>query len=317
MNTNIIHLQDCVEGMLSLPANSIDIIATSPPYNLGIEYGTYKDNKPRQEYLNWLDKVFIAAKHCLKNDGHFWLNVGYSNIDPWVGMDVAQVARNHFVLQNNFTWVKSITIDDVTTGHFKPINSDRFANPTWEHLFHFTKSGSVKCDKLAIGVPYMWDCNIDNSGRIKGRLAKKYGFDNIKDFNKNADSETKNKLEDEFIKKMKTVKPKADKRCRGNSWFVPYDTIANREKHRGSHPATFPVALIENCIKFSGLKSGVLVDPFMGSGSSAIAAIKQGLSYIGFDIDSDYIQFAMDRINDQVNVNDKKNKLNSLLFDTE
>jgi site-specific DNA-methyltransferase (adenine-specific) len=296
MQKNIIHLKDCVEGMLALPAQSVDIVTTSPPYNLGIEYGTYKDNKPRQEYLSWLDAVFAAVKHCLKDDGHFWLNVGYSNIDPWVGMDVAQVARNHFVLQNNFTWVKSITIDDVTTGHFKPINSNRFANPTWEHLFHFTKSGAVPCDKLAVGAPYMWDCNIDGSGRARGRLAKKYGFANIKDFNKNADSATKEKFEAELAVKLANAKPKADKRCRGNSWFVPYDTIANREKHRGSHPATYPVALIENCIKFSGLTSGVLVDPFMGSGTSAVAAVKQGLEYIGFDVDADYIDFANDRI---------------------
>ena len=298
MQTNIIHLQDCVAGMQELPANSIDIIATSPPYNLGIEYGTYKDNKPRQEYLAWLNDVFAAVKHCLKEDGHFWLNVGYSNVDPWVGMDVAQVAREHFVLQNNFTWVKSITIDDVTTGHFKPINSNRFANPTWEHLFHFTKTGKVVCDKLAIGVPYMWDCNLDTTGRLKGRLAKKMGFANIKDFNKNASSQQRAEFDSEVAAKVANQKPKADNRCRGNTWFVPYDTIANREKHRGSHPATFPVALIEQCIKFSGVKNGVLVDPFMGSGTSAVAAMRQGLQYVGYEIDPDYRQFALDRIED-------------------
>ena len=297
MQKNIIHLQDCVKGMLALPAKSVDIVTTSPPYNLGIEYGTYQDNKPRQEYLSWLDNVFAGVKHCLKDDGHFWLNVGYSNIDPWVGMDVAQVARKHFVLQNNFTWVKSITINDITSGHFKPINSERFANPTWEHLFHFTKTGNVTCDKLGIGVPYMWDCNLDNSARIRGRLAKKYGFTNIKDYNKNADKETKDRFEKELAAKLSTVKPKADKRCRGNTWFVPYDTIANREKHRGDHPATYPVALIEQCIKFSGLTNGVLVDPFMGSGTSAIAALNCGLDYVGFDIDKNYIEFAEDRIN--------------------
>lgn len=296
MQTNVIHLQDCVEGMLALPANSVDIVTTSPPYNLNIAYGTYRDNKPRQEYLAWLDRVFVAVKHCLKPDGHFWLNVGYSNIDPWVGMDVAQVAREHFVLQNNFNWVKSITINDVTTGHFKPINSERFANPTWEHLFHFTKTGQVPCDKLAVGVPYMWDCNIDNTGRIKGRLAKKLGYANIKDFNQRATDEDRAKFDAELAVKLANQKPKAETRCRGNSWFVPYDTIANREKHRGSHPATFPVALIENCIRFSGIKSGVLVDPFMGSGTSAIAAVNCGLDYIGFDIDSDYKNFAEDRI---------------------
>lgn len=298
MQTNVIHLQDCVEGMLALPAKSVDIVSTSPPYNLGIAYNTYRDNKPRQEYLSWLDRVFAAVKHCLKDEGHFWLNVGYSNIDPWVGMDVAQVARDHFVLQNNFTWVKSIAINDVTTGHFKPINSDRFANPTWEHLFHFTKTGTVPCDKLAVGVPYMWDCNIDNTGRLRGRAAKKLGYKNIKDFNDRATDEDKKKFEHELSVKLARQKPKAESRCRGNSWFVPYDTIANRERHRGSHPATFPVALIEQCINFSGIKSGVLVDPFMGSGTSALAAVNCGIDYIGFDIDQDYINFAQDRIAD-------------------
>ena len=284
--------------MLALPEKSVDIVTTSPPYNLGIEYGTYKDNKPRKDYLEWLDKVFAAVKHCLKDDGHFWLNMGYSNVDPWVGMDVGNVARNHFVLQNNFVWVKSIAIGNVTSGHFKPINSNRFSNPTWEHLFHFTKTGNVTCDKLGVGVPYMWDCNLDNSSRIRGRLAKKFGFKDIKDFKKSAGNSVKAEFEKQLAVKLENQKPKADTRCRGNSWYIPYDTIANREKHRGSHPATYPVALIEQCIKFSGLKTGVLVDPFMGSGTSGVAAVKCGLDYIGFDIDKDYKQFAEDRIAD-------------------
>ena len=76
MQTNVIHLQDCVEGMLALPAKSVVIVSTSPPYNLGIAYNTYRDNLPRQEYLSWLTTVFAAVKHCLKDNGHFWLNVG-------------------------------------------------------------------------------------------------------------------------------------------------------------------------------------------------------------------------------------------------
>lgn len=298
---NQIFLQDCIEGMNSLSAKSIDICVTSPPYNLGIDYGTYSDNKPRQEYLEWLDTVFQAVKHCLSDNGHFWLNVGYSNIDPWVGMDVAQIARRHFVLQNNFIWVKSISIGDITSGHFKPINSERFANPTWEHLFHFTKNGSLSCNKLAVGVPYMFDCNIDNSGRMRGRLAKKAGFKNVKEFNARATLQQRQELETALDEKLANQKPKANRRCRGNSWFVPYDTIANREKHRGSHPATYPVALVEQCIKFSGINSGILIDPFMGSGTSAIAALNQGLNYIGYDIDADYRQFALDRIADVAN----------------
>ncbi len=240
--------------MKKLDAESIDICVTSPPYNLNIQYGEYNDNQPRENYLSWLNDVFSEIKRVLKPNGHFFLNMGYSNVDPWVGMDVANVARSQYVLQNNITWVKSIYVNGKTSGHFKPINSKRFSNPTWEHLFHFTKNGDVGVDKLAVGVPYEWKSNIER-------------FDQS-----------------------------GDLRCRGNTWFVPYDTIANRKKHRGNHPATFPVELVEMCIKFSGIPSGTLLDPFMGSGSSAIAAIRCGIDYLGYEIDPEYFLFANDRI---------------------
>ena len=299
MKLNKIINMDCVKGMLTLPKSSVDIIVTSPPYNLNIKYKTYNDDKPREDYLYWLNKVFKAVKHCLKDDGHFYLNVGYSNIDPFIGMDVAQVARQHFILQNNITWVKSISINDITTGHFKPINSDRFSNPTWEHLFHFTKTGNVKCDKLSVGVPYMDNNNIDKESRMKGRMVKKLGYDNQNDFKKRATQEEKDKLDNEIKDKLKD-KPVNLKRCKGNTWFIPYDTIKNRNKQRGDHPATFPVKLVEDCIKFSGLKSGILVDPFIGSGTSGIASFNQGLDYIGFDIDEDYIKYAEKRIKNKI-----------------
>lgn len=298
MEKNIIYNIDCIKGLNKLPEKSVDICVTSPPYNLSIDYKTYSDDKPRDVYLKWLSEVFSSVKRVLKDDGHFWLNVGYSNVDPWVGMDVAQEARKHFNLQNNFTWVKSISIDEVTTGHFKPINSDRFSNPTWEHLFHFTKSGKVKCDKLSIGVPYMNDSNLNKESRLRGRLVKKMGYQNQKEFYKNATKEEVNELNDKVNSKM-LGKETPNKRCKGNTWFIPYDTIQNRDKHRGSHPATYPIKLVDDCIKFSGKGEGdLLIDPFMGSGTSAISAIKNNLSYIGYDVDSEYIEFSNDRIND-------------------
>ena len=282
--------------MSALPSGSVDIVVTSPPYNLNIQYGEYKDSLPRDSYLKWLNDVFVAVKHCLKDNGHFFLNVGYSNVDPWVGMDVAQVARQHFVLQNNFTWVKSIYVDGKTSGHFKPINSERFANPTWEHLFHFTKTGAVKCDKLAAGVPYEWDCNItDGDTRARGRQVKKMGFANWKEFQSTATAEQQQQLDNWLSERPTTQKPTM--RCRGNTWYIPYDTITNRKQHRGDHPATYPVALVEQCIRFSG-STGIVLDPFMGSGTTAVAAKRLGLDYIGYDIDPNYIMFAEDRIKD-------------------
>jgi len=257
MESNVFHLQDCIEGMMSLPEKSIDTVVTSPPYNLNIQYSKYKDKKPRDQYLSWLNDVFVGVDHCLKDDGHFFLNVGYSNIDPWVGMDVANVARDIFVLQNNIAWVKSIHVNDKTTGHFKPINSKRFTCPTWEYLFHFTKSGKVDIDRLAVGVKY------------------EYYQENIRG---NNTKETKPNLKD-----------------KGNSWFIPYKTI-NSKDLKGNHPATFPEKLVEDCLKLTGIQNGVVLDPFMGTGTTAVAAAKNDWDFIGYDIDEEYVDFSKKRL---------------------
>jgi len=135
-----------------------DIVVTSPPYNLNIKYENYKDD--RDDYLSWLHSVFTKIHGVLKKEGSFFLNVGCTSVSPWVFMDVANQARDIFQLQNDIIWVKSISINDTTHGHFKPINSNRFLNHTYEHLFHFTKTGNVPIHRNAIGVPYVDKSNI-------------------------------------------------------------------------------------------------------------------------------------------------------------
>jgi len=131
--------------------------------------------------------------------------------------------------------------------------------PTWEHLFHFTKDGNVNIDRLAVGVKYEY-----YEANIRGK---------------------------------NTAENKPNLRDKGNCWYIPYETINSKEL-KGKHPAIFPVKLIEDCIKVSGVKSGIVLDPFMGTGTTAIAALNQGCEYIGFDIDNEYIDFANKRIND-------------------
>ena len=64
----------------------------------------------------------------------------------------------------------------------------------------------------------------------------------------------------------------SDLRCRGNTWFIPYETIQSRAKER-PHPATFPVQLAEWCIKLHGIsRTETMLDPFLGIGNSAVAA---------------------------------------------
>ncbi|MFA5614899.1 MAG: DNA methyltransferase, partial [Methanoculleus sp.] len=101
---NTIHTMDCIEGMQHLPAGSVDIIVTSPPYNIGKDYGSYDDRQPREDYLDWMEEVAVAAARVLAGDGSFFLNIGGKPSDPWVPFDVAQRFRPHFVLQNVIHW---------------------------------------------------------------------------------------------------------------------------------------------------------------------------------------------------------------------
>ena len=251
------HLCDCLEGMKKLEDGSIDAIVTSPPYNLNIKYGKYDDDKPRQDYLDWLVEIFREGKRVLKDSGHLFVNMGYSNIDPWVGMEVGLALRNDWILQNHINWVKSIHVNDKTSGHFKPINSKRFMCPTWEHLFHFTKDGKVNVDRLAVGVKYEY-----YEANIRGK---------------------------------NTAETKPNLRDKGNCWFIPYETINSKEL-RGKHPAVFPTKLVEDCLKLTGIESGVVLDPFLGTGTTAVAAQNLGWECIGYEIDQDYLTFAEKRI---------------------
>ncbi len=244
---------DCLRVLPTINAESVDVCVTSPPYNLGIKYASYEDKLPRERYLQWLTEVFTEISRVLKIDGSFFLNVGYTNVDPWVSIDVSLAARAIFTLQNRIVWVKSITVGDTTTGHFKPINSGRFLNYTNEDVFHFTKCGNVKIDRLAIGVPYADKSNIARFNRA------------------------------------------SDLRCRGNSWFVPYETsVQNRRK---GHPATFPVSLPEWCIKLHGLTSDTMVlDPFAGLGTTLVAAKRLDVNAIGIELDPEYAKVAASKL---------------------
>lgn len=146
---------DCLSLMRDrISPDSVEVVVTSVPYNIGVQYATYDDNRPDSEYLAWLDEVFAAIKLVLKDQGSFFLNIGGTRRQPWTAMRVAEVAGRHFVLQNNIIWVKSITVDGRSHGHFTPLNGDRFLNQNWEHVFHLTKTGDVKLDRLGVGVPY-------------------------------------------------------------------------------------------------------------------------------------------------------------------
>jgi hypothetical protein len=155
-------LGDCLDCLPALAQASVDVVVTSPPYNLGIKYRTYEDTVPRADYLQWTGRWVEAVARVVSADGSLFLNVGAKPKDPWVAMDIAQAVRPHLHLQNTIHWVKSIVIDrnaagdaagllrDLAVGHYKPINSQRFVNDCHEFIFQFTRSGEVPLDRTAI-----------------------------------------------------------------------------------------------------------------------------------------------------------------------
>jgi site-specific DNA-methyltransferase (adenine-specific) len=266
-STARLYLGDCVELVKQLPPQSVDVVVTSPPYNIGVRYNRYQDTLSASAYLEWTNDWVAAVARVLRPDGSLFLNVGTRPSDPWTALDVAQAVRAHLSLQNIIHWIKSIAVErtlagaaseldrDLAVGHYKPINSDRFLNDCHEFVFHFTPRGDTSLDRLALGVPYQ-----DQSNVTRWRAAGQ-GL-----------------------------------RCRGNTWFIPYETIQRRDRDR-PHPATFPVRLPEQCLKLHGLsRVKTVLDPFLGLGSTAIACGRLGLDCIGTEIDEDYLKEAADRI---------------------
>lgn len=147
----------------------VNVIVTSPPYNINKEYGKYKDNKERNKYVEWLQDIAQASQLILKNDGSFFLNIGGRPAEPVIPFLVAdRFVKAGYILQNTIHWIKSVSIDPedigrnnwfrsnekLSIGHFKPIVSERYLSDLQEYVFQFTKTGNVKIDKLRAGVTY-------------------------------------------------------------------------------------------------------------------------------------------------------------------
>jgi site-specific DNA-methyltransferase (adenine-specific) len=254
---------DCLGGLKRL-RGQVSVIVTSPPYNIGKPYSTYHDDRPNHEYLEWMGRVARACKESLAEDGSLFLNIGGKPSDPLTPLKVVQRFGNVLALQNTIIWVKSIAIseedipkgrgidEDISFGHYQPVNGPAFLNGCFEYIFHFTKKGRNDLDKLSVGVCYQDKSNVGRWQRVV-----------------------------------------ADKRDRGNTWFIPYETINESRPH----PSSFPVKLPEMCIKLHGVKrTKLVVDPFMGIGSTAVASARLDVPFIGFEVDPTYIKIAEKRV---------------------
>ena len=252
-----IYQGDCIQIMNDLPKSCIDIIVTSPPYNIGIEYNKYNDSLPFEQYLNLMESFGNACFRVLKDTGSLFFNIGDKVTDEFRSFLVAQRVRGEsLVIQNTIHWVKSIAVPEhnINIGHFKPVNSKRYINNCHEYIFHFTKSGNCTLDKNGIGVPYADKSNISRWGHTRGN----------------------------------------DIRDRGNMWFIPYKTVQDKKQHPAMFPEKLPQMCIKLA---GYNKKTIVLDPFCGSGSTLMASKRLGCKYIGIDVDSNYVKMAKKNVN--------------------
>jgi site-specific DNA-methyltransferase (adenine-specific) len=246
-------LGDCLTVLPDLDAGSVDVVVTSPPYNLGLAYSGYDDRLAEDEYLVWLERIAVQVRRVMKPEGSFFLNISGSSSAPWMPFELIVRLRPLFALQNHIVWIKSIATRDDAIGHFKPVGGQRFLHHNHEHIFHLTQSGGVKLDRLAIGVPFKDKSNIARRGHPR------------------------------------------DLRCRGNTWFIPYDTVQSKAA-KFHHPSMFPIALPRWCIRLHGREDAVVLDPFMGTGTTVVAAELENARGIGIDSDASYVAIAQRRL---------------------
>lgn len=221
---------------------SVDLIVTSPPYNVDIYYGSFKDDIPYEEYLKftgeWLAKVF----KLLKTDGRMCLNIPLDKNkggQQSVCADITTIAKNiGFKYHSTIIWNEQNI-------------SRRTAWGSW----------------LSASAPYVI-APVEVVVVLYKESWKKTSGSRISDIDR-----------DEFLE-----------------WTNGVWSFSGESKKRVNHPAPFPVELPRRCIKLFSFVDDVVLDPFVGSGSTLIACLNNNRKGVGLDIEKDYCELTTKRL---------------------
>jgi len=228
------------ENMEELPDDSIHLMVTSPPYNVGKEYD---EDLTLEEYRAFLKRVWAEVYRVLVPGGRVCINIANLGRKPYIPLHafiVEDMLDLGFLMRGEIIWNKASSSSPSTAwGSWLSA-----ANPTLrdihEYILVFAK------DTFSRKNPY----------KRKGSISK-----------------------EEFLEFTKSV------------WRFP----AEPAKKVG-HPAPFPVELPYRLTQLYTFESEVVLDPFMGSGQAAIAAIKTKRHYVGYEIEEEYVKLAQRRI---------------------
>ncbi len=256
---------DCLEALKSFPNGSIDLVMTSPPYadNRKATYGGI----PVQRYVEWFLPISEQLRRVLKTDGSFVLNIKERVVDGERGTYVYELVmamrKQGWLWTEEYVWHKKNTYPGKWPNRFRDL---------WEHCYHFTKSKKFRMYQETVMVPMgKWATK---------RLAKLSDTDKIRD-----ESKTKSGFGKNVSKWV------------GRELVYPGNVLyMATESSNKSHSATFPVDLPAWFIKLFTKEGDIVLDPFMGSGTTAVAAMRLGRHFTGMELIPEYFEVAKRRI---------------------
>jgi len=238
------------ENMEELPDNSVHLMVTSPPYNVGKEYD---DNLSIKEYRKFLKTVWIEVNRVLVPGGRACINIANLGRKPYIPLHafiIEDMIDLGFLMRGEIIWNKASSGSPSTAWGSWLSAKNPTLRDIHEYILVFSKNMFSR----------------KNPGR-KNTISK-----------------------EEFLKFTKSI------------W-----TLFAEPAKKVGHPAPFPVELPYGLILLYTFEEEVVLDPFMGSGQAAIAAIKTKRHYVGYEINEEYVKLAKRRINDfSINFNSPK-----------
>jgi len=235
-----------------VPNESVDLIVTSPPYNVSIKYNSHDDQITYEKYLEFSHKWLSRCFEWLKDDGRLCLNIPLDKNkggQQSVGADLTTIAKKiGFRYHSTIIW-----------------NEGNISRRTAWGSWLSASAPYVIAPVELIVVLYKKDWKKNN--KKQSDIAKK-----------------------EFIEWTNGL------------WTFP----GQSKKGAGGHPAPFPVELPKRCIKLFSFVGDVILDPFMGSGSTIIASVLNNRQGIGIEIDDEYCEIAKKRILEETKLLNKK-----------
>jgi site-specific DNA-methyltransferase (adenine-specific) len=258
---------DCIEEMNKLPESSVDLIVTSPPYNVGIDYDNYDDRMSMEDYWQFTKEWLSAAFHTLKDDGRIAVNIPYEvNVQDRGGRVLFMSEFWSIMKEVGFKFFGLVDLDEQS-----PHRSKTTAWGSW----------------MSPSAPYIYnpkECVI--LGYKKNHIKKVKGEPQWK-------SDIIDLEQEDGTTKKKTVYQEDDKKEFMDLVYGQWSYFADTKQMT---KATFSMDIPLKAIKILTYKNDVVLDPFTGSGTSVCAAEISGRQWIGIELSENYTKVARERV---------------------